>query len=49
MIVFLLIRKINPGLILINSTFAFVTMFMYHTIENPDILLIEELYKNKTL
>ena len=49
MIVVLLIRKINPGLILINSTFAFVTMFMYHTIENPDILLIEELYKNKTL
>ena len=49
MIVVLLIRKINPGLILINSTFAFVTMFMYHTIENPDVLLIEELYKNKTL
>lgn len=49
MIVVLIIRNINPGLILINSTFAFVTIFMYHTIENPDVLLIEELYKNKTL
>lgn len=49
MIAVFVIRNINPGLILINSTFAFVTMFMYHTIENPDVLLIEELYKNKVL
>lgn len=49
MVVVLIIRNTNPGIILLNSLFAFVTIFMFHTIENPDVLLIEELYKNKTL
>ena len=43
------IRNINPGIILINSTFAFITALMFHTIENPDMQLIGELYKNKKL
>lgn len=41
------IRNLNPGIILINSTFAFITVFMYHTIENPDFKIIAELNRNK--
>ena len=49
MIGVLVVRSINPGIILINSTFAFVTVLMYFTIENPDVQMMEELYKNKKL
>lgn len=49
MIIVLIIRNVNPGIILINSTFAFITALMFHTIENPDAQLIGELYKNKKL
>lgn len=45
----IVIRIINPGIVLINSTFAFVTFLMYFTIENPDMQMMEELYKNKKL
>ena len=44
-----IIRNINPGIILINSMFAFITFLMFHTIENPDVKMMEELYKNKKL
>ncbi|MBR3198976.1 MAG: response regulator [Bacilli bacterium] len=49
MVLVFIIRSINPGIILINSTFAFVTVLMYFTIENPDVQMMEELYKNKKL
>lgn len=49
MVIVLIIRNINPGIILINSTFAFITVLMYFTIENPDVQLVKELYKNKKL
>ena len=49
MIIVLIIRNINPGIILINSTFSFITVLMYFTIENPDVQMMEELYKNKRL
>ena len=49
MIIVLIIRNVNPGIILINSTFAFITVLMYFTIENPDVQIMEELYKNKKL
>lgn len=49
MIIVLIIRNVNPGIILINSTFAFITVLMYFTIENPDMQMMEELYKNKKL
>ena len=45
----LIVRNINPGIILINSTFAFITSLMFHTIENPDMQMIGELYKNKKI
>ena len=49
MIIVLIVRNINPGIILINSTFSFITILMYFTIENPDMQIMEELYKNKKL
>ncbi|MGN0973615.1 MAG: ATP-binding protein [Bacilli bacterium] len=40
---------INPSLnYIVNPGFIFVSYIMYHTIENPDIRMIEELNKSKT-
>lgn len=44
-----IIQKTIPGLLLINSALALVTFTMYHTIENPDIKMVEELAKNREL
>ena len=38
-----IIRSINPGIILITCSFAFVTFVMYFTIENPDIKLMNKM------
>lgn len=38
-----IIRQINPSIILITCSFAFVTAIMYFTIENPDLKMIEQL------
>ena len=45
----LIIRKINPGIILTTCSFSFVTIIMYFTIENPDVKMLEqmELAKNQ--
>src|SRR5690606_34040611 len=37
------IRITNPGLTIINSCFAFITILMFFTIENPDFKVIKEL------
>ena len=42
MILVFVLRQINPGLIIINSVFAFVTSLMFFTIENPDLNLVKE-------
>lgn len=39
----LLIRAINPGILIISTSFAFITNLMFFTIENPDHKLIEEI------
>lgn len=39
----LIIRALNPGFLLISAMQAFITVLMYHTIENPDVKMIEEL------
>ena len=39
-IVALIIRTINPGIILITCSFAFVVAIMYFTIENPDLKIL---------
>ena len=43
MIFVVVLRVINPGITIINSSFAFVTIIMYFTIENPDMAMIEQL------
>ncbi len=47
--VVMIIQKLNPGLLLMTSMETFVTFLMYFTIENPDIKMIEELTKTKSL
>jgi len=42
-------QALNPGILLMTYMETFVTYIMYHTIENPDIRVIEELKKNKEL
>ena len=37
------IRQIEPGITLITSAFAFVTVIMYFTIENPDLRTVSQL------
>lgn len=49
MMIALILRSVNPGLVLINSIFGFITGLMYFTIENPDVQIVNELYKNKVL
>lgn len=39
----ILIRTIEPGLNILSCIMAFITLFMYFTIENPDLKMIEEL------
>ena len=44
-----IIRQVNPGITIINSAFAFVTIIMYFTIENPDLKVVNELLRNREL
>lgn len=39
-VIALIIRTINPGVILITCSFAFVVAIMYFTIENPDLKIL---------
>ena len=43
MAIALIIRAINPGILIISASFAFITNLMFFTIENPDNKLIEEI------
>ncbi len=47
--VVMIIQKLNPGLLLLSFAESFITFLMYFTIENPDIKMIGELYKNRKL
>lgn len=47
--VVMIIQKLIPGLLLLSFAEAFITFLMYFTIENPDMQMINELYKNKEL
>lgn len=42
-IITLIVRSINPSLLLINATISLVTVLMYHTIENPDLRMLREM------
>lgn len=48
-LIVVVIQKLFPTLLLINSAFVFITFVMYFTIENPDVKMIEELNKNRLL
>ena len=43
------IQSLNPQILLTNAVFGIVICLMYHTIENPDLKIIEELKKNRSL
>ena len=44
-----IVQKINPELTLSTTMDAIVLFIMYFTIENPDIKMLNEVYKNKEL
>ena len=44
-----IIQRLNPGLLLMTAMETFITFLMYFTIENPDVNMLNELYKNKEL
>ncbi|MGN1357844.1 MAG: hypothetical protein ACI4WU_00605, partial [Bacilli bacterium] len=39
----MLVRRVNPGLLVISSVVAYVDLIMYFTIENPDMKLLKEM------
>lgn len=43
------IQMFNPGMLLVTYIETFITSLMYHTIENPDLKVINELKKNRSL
>ena len=43
------LRNISPALVFMSSVFTIVTVLMYHTIENPDMKLLEELHDSKEI
>ena len=45
----LIVRELNPGILLITVTQTFITIMMYHTIENPDMKLLEEAHQAKEI
>lgn len=42
-------QKINPGILLANTTQALITVLMYYTLENPDIKIAKDLAYAKAL
>ena len=47
LIVVVVVQTINPSLLLSNPMITLVTIIMYHTIENPDVKMLEETEKAK--
>lgn len=48
-VITIVIQKINPQITMLLLSNTIVTYLMYFTIENPDIQMMEELYKNKKI
>lgn len=44
-----IVQKIRPDLLLMTGADSIVTFIMYFTIENPDVKMLNELYKNREL
>ena len=45
----MIVRKVNPGLLIISSVISYLNLIMLFTIENPDIKLLEELHNAKEI
>lgn len=45
----LIVRSINPGLVIVSAVLTYINLVMYHTIENPDVKLVDELFKNREI
>ena len=43
LILILVLNKINPGLLVIPAIVCYINLIMYHTIENPDLKLVNQL------
>ena len=48
-VVVIIIQKTHPEMLLMTSMETFVVFLMYHTIENPDVRMVEELHKSKEI
>lgn len=48
-LVVMIIQKQHPELLLMTSMETFVVFLMYHTIENPDMQIIEEVHRAKEI
>lgn len=48
-LVVMIIQKQHPELLLMTSMETFIVFLMYHTIENPDMLIIEEVHRAKEI
>jgi len=47
--VVIVIQKTHPELLLMTSMETFVVFLMYHTIENPDVKMVEEFHRAKEI
>ena len=45
----LILKNINPGLVIVSAILAYIDLIMYFTIENPDIKLVDKLVNNKKM
>ncbi len=48
-VIMMVVRKINPGLVTIPSGFAFINLILLLTLENPDLKIIRELSEAKKI
>ena len=44
-----IVQNTHPEMLLANAVFGFIVYLMYHTIENPDIKMLNEMSKNKEI
>ena len=45
----LVVKNINPGLVIVTAVLAYINLIMYFTIENPDVKLVGKLVDNKKM
>ena len=48
-ILILLVNRLNPGLLVIPAIISYIDLIMFFTIENPDMVMLEEIMSSKKL